>query len=365
MTSGDQVYRKLQEHLDKETVGFPATETGSDITLLKVLWTPEQALATLCLTHKPEPMDAIYARANVVCPGANGEEFTRESLEAALYAAAERGLIFFTDKDGDRRYKIIPYIVGFYETQVHYLTPEFRAADNAYMGDGGHAFAGATVSAMRTIPIEQSVEPHHEVSSFDAIRTLVEQAEEPIVAFECICRKHHELDGSPCKKATIKESCMAFGGFAENFLEFGKGKQVSKAEAIDIFRQAEEDGLVFQPSNTQVAEYVCSCCGCCCGQLIWQKYMEHPLDAWAANYYAEVDPDECTGCRICVDVCQVNGMNFNDDDMVSIVDLNRCIGCGNCVTSCPDSAITLIKKDEQTTPPTDFDDLQEVLMANK
>lgn len=356
MAPVDNVYRKLQEHLHEETVGFPATETGSDIRLLELLFTPEHARATMCLTHKPEPIDVVHARANP-------EEFSLEALESALYEAARRGLIFFQDVDGTRHYKVIPYIVGFYETQVFNLTPEFRAASAAYMMDGGHSFA--RVPAMRTIPIGQSIEPEHNVASFDDIRTLVEQADEPIVVFECVCRKNHELDGDPCRKTTLKESCMAFGAFAENFAEFSKGTQVSKSEALDILRQNEEDGLVFQPSNTQHAEYICSCCGCCCGQLGWQKAMPHPLEYWATNYFAEVDPDECSGCQVCVDVCQVNAMQFNEAENVSEVDLNRCIGCGNCAPSCLDEAITIIKKAPEIAPPRDFDDLQEVLMADR
>ena len=359
MTSADNIYRKLQEHLHKETVGFPATETGSDIKLLELLFTPEQASATLCLTHKPEPIDVVHKRAN-------GEEFTIEALESALYEAARRGLIFFQDVDGTRHYKVIPYVVGFYETQVFNLTPEFRAASAAYMEDGGgYTYINTSVPAMRTIPIEQSVEPEHNVASYDSIKTLVEQSEGAIAIFECICRKQHAAGGGTCQKTTRTETCMAFGAFAENIKEFKKSRMITKAEALELLRESEEEGLVFQPSNTQHAEYICSCCGCCCGQLGWQKSMPHPLEYWTTNYFAEVDPDTCTGCQICIDVCQVTAMKFNEDDMVSSVDLNRCIGCGNCVTACPDEAIALLKKAPEIAPPRDFDDLQEVLMADR
>jgi hypothetical protein len=35
MNDKDNVYRMLQEHLDDETIGFPSTESGSDIRVLK------------------------------------------------------------------------------------------------------------------------------------------------------------------------------------------------------------------------------------------------------------------------------------------------------------------------------------------
>ena len=355
MASEDQVYRELQEHLDRETMGFPATQTGSDIKLLKLLFTPEQAKATLCVTRQPESVDRIHERANP-------EELTIEELERVLYETAGRGLLFLRDVDGTKHYKVIPYIVGFYETQVFNLTPEFRAASGAYMADGGgSAMADIKVPIMRTVPVEQSIEADLHVSNYDDIKVLVEQSEEPVVVFECICRKHSELDGHPCEKATLKESCMAFGAFAETYLEFGKGRQVSKAEALEVLRQSEADGLVFQPSNTQHAEYICSCCGCCCGMLMMQKMHPHPLEIWGSNHFVEVDPDTCTGCETCVEACQVGAMKFNEDDGVSVADLNRCIGCGVCVSVCPTEAITLRKKDPEVAPPKDYDEQQEIL----
>ena len=162
-----------------------------------------------------------------------------------------------------------------------------------------------------------------------------------------------------------KETCMAFSSFAETFIEFSKGRQISKPEALEILRKNEEDGLVFQPSNTQFAEFICSCCGCCCGMLSLQKSLPQPLNHWTSNYFAEVDPDICSGCETCIDVCQVTAMKFNEDDRVSFIDLNRCIGCGNCVPACPDGAIALLNRESEVIPPKDHDALQEVIMGDK
>lgn len=359
MASEDNVYRELQEYLDRETVAFPATETGSDIKLLKLLFTPEQARATMCLTRKPEPVESIYERANP-------EEFTIEELGDALYEAAGRGLVFFQKVDGIRHYKIMPFVVGFYETQIFNLTPEFTNAAVAYsMDGGGQAFFDTKIPIMRTIPVSESIEPDHHVSSYDHIRSLVDQSDGPVVVFECICRKHSEQAGNPCQKATQRESCMAFGPFAETMAEFNKGKKISKSEALDILRTNEADGLVFQPSNTQHAEFICSCCGCCCGQLISQKSHAHPLEIWESSYFVEVDADLCTGCEDCVEACQVNAMTFDEDAGVSAVDLNRCIGCGNCVPVCPVEAIALQKKVSENVPPKDYDEQQEILTTGK
>lgn len=360
MESADVIYRNLRKYLDERTLGFPATESGSDIRLLKQLFSPEQAKATMCLTHKFEPMNLIYERANK-------EETTIEELERTLYETAGRGLIFLKDVDGTKYFKNIPYLIGFAEGQLNNLTPEYRAAAAAYAADGVFwpMFLATKVPQMRTIPINQSIVPEHHVSNYDDIKNLVEKSDGPIAIFECICRKGSELNGNPCQKTTRKETCMAFRSAAETYIEFNKGRQISKYEALEILRKNEEDGLVFQPSNTQVAEYICSCCGCCCGMLALQKALPQPLNHWASNYFAEVDPDICSGCETCVDACQVTAMKFNEDEGISYVDLDRCIGCGNCVPTCPDEAIKLLKKESEIAPPKDHDDLYEVIMVNK
>ena len=43
MENGDHVYRKLQRHLNSQAVGFPATKSGSEIRILKHIFTPQEA----------------------------------------------------------------------------------------------------------------------------------------------------------------------------------------------------------------------------------------------------------------------------------------------------------------------------------
>jgi len=47
------VYRKLQEHLNKMPVGFPATQSGVEIRVLKHLFTPKEAEVALHLKFQP------------------------------------------------------------------------------------------------------------------------------------------------------------------------------------------------------------------------------------------------------------------------------------------------------------------------
>ncbi|MBW1778832.1 MAG: 4Fe-4S ferredoxin, partial [Deltaproteobacteria bacterium] len=57
------IYIRLQRHLDRQPVGFPATKSGSEIKILKHIFTPQEAEIATCLTYKFEPLEAIFERA--------------------------------------------------------------------------------------------------------------------------------------------------------------------------------------------------------------------------------------------------------------------------------------------------------------
>ena len=63
MNEEDKLYRDLQLHLDKQTIGFPATNSGSDIRLLKQLFKPDQAEMAMMLTYRYQSLEQIQERA--------------------------------------------------------------------------------------------------------------------------------------------------------------------------------------------------------------------------------------------------------------------------------------------------------------
>jgi len=55
---------------------------------------------------------------------------------------------------------------------------------------------------------------------------------------------------------------------------------------------------------------------------------------------ATVNPDTCSGCRICNSMCPFNAISFHEDTMVSEINPALCQGCGTCVAACPAGAIS-------------------------
>ncbi|MDA8433560.1 MAG: 4Fe-4S binding protein [Nitrospiraceae bacterium] len=359
MDKTQQIYRDLQRHLDNQAVGYPATKSGAEMRILKRFFTPEEARLTMHLTYKPASVGSISDSAREM-------GLSPDAVEGMLDAMAKNGVIGRVEKEGVVHFHTLPFVVGMYEGQLKRLTPEFLKDVEEFTRDRafGIEFLSTELPQMRTIPIGQSISVEHHVSTYDDITGILENSEGPFAILECICRKTAAMKGNPCKMTARKETCMAIGNMAKFAIQSGAGREIGREDAQEIATMNESEGLVFQPSNTQKIEFLCSCCGCCCGMLRVQKMLPKPVEFWATNFSAAVNADTCSGCGMCVERCQVNAV-FVDEQGVAVVKGGRCIGCGNCVVTCPTGSISLQKKEKETEPPRDSEGLYDVIMANK
>jgi len=55
---------------------------------------------------------------------------------------------------------------------------------------------------------------------------------------------------------------------------------------------------------------------------------------------ATIHEENCSGCRICNNLCPYNAITFLDDKGVSFINAALCKGCGTCVAACPAQAIS-------------------------
>ncbi|MBN2029333.1 4Fe-4S dicluster domain-containing protein [bacterium] len=359
MDSEKTIYKNLQKHLNNQPVGFPATHSGIEIRLLKHFFTPEEAQLALCLNYKPTPMEQIYEKIDE-------SRMSLSDMEKILDGMLKKGSVGHMERDGVRYFFTMPLVVGMYEGHLERLTPEFLRDFEKYTSHKtwGLDFLSTEVSQMRTIPIEKSISIEHHIATYDQLTHLINESD-AIVINECICRKTAAMKGNPCQKTSRVETCMALGDIAKNCIRIGIGREISKEEALDIARQNEADGLILQPSNSQKAEFICACCGCCCGMLSVYNLLPRPHEFWTTNYHASVDSEICTGCKTCIERCQVHAIRMNEELGVATIDIDRCIGCGICVSTCPSEALTLIKKDNPVVPPEDSETLYETIMNNK
>jgi Na+-translocating ferredoxin:NAD+ oxidoreductase subunit B len=353
------ILRQLQQHLDRQAVGFPAVKSGADIRLLQRLFTPEEARLALHLTFRSAPTEEVARRAK----GEFAEGRVRELLDRMF----RKGAIGWRQREGADCWRVMPMVVGMYEAQDGEITRDFVEDARAYMRTPafGKSFLATGLPQMRTIPVHKSIAVERPVATYDRIRALVEKAPGPFVALKCICREGKALDGKPCARTTRLETCLGMNHAAASVLRRKHGHELKREEALALLNKNEEEGLVLQPANAQKPEFVCSCCGCCCGMLSMQKMLPHPVDFWSCNYHAVVEAERCISCEKCVKRCQVNAVKLKGQKQGIQINRSRCIGCGLCVTTCAKGALRLEKKEKVTIPPRDEEALHEEIMAKK
>lgn len=353
-----RIYRELQEHLDKLPVGFPATKSGVELRLLEYLFTLEEAKVALKLSFKYEPLSTIYDRLD-------DPKITIEELNVLLDKSVKKGAIHYKREGNEKLYANAMLVIGIFEYQVNRLTREFMDLLSEYEEYDVEMFR-TKISQTRIVPVEKSINHENTVATYNDIRELIKNAEGPIGVAFCVCREKQNVrsDRDPCKLIDGNlETCLGWGTMGRLYVDQGWGREVSKEEALKILDRNEKIGLIPQPGNAQKPEFICNCCGCCCGILRALKKMNNPARLMKTNFFAEVDADLCSGCEVCVDRCQMDAIIIVDN--ISTINKKKCLGCGLCVVTCPSEAISLKNKEKVVEPPEIPKDLYDMILSKK
>ncbi len=327
-----EIYEKLAQHLDNLPTGFPRTESGVEMRILKRLFTPEEAKVATLLTMMPEPVAGIAQRTAL-------EE---RALADTLADMAQKGLIFRIARGDHLLYSAAQFVIGIWEYHLNDLDEALIRDVNEYMPTLLHkGMLANKTQQLRVVPVAKSLSAEIAVMPFEAAEEIINKQSKIVVA-DCICRKEQAMIGKGCDKP--KEVCLSFGAGAYYYEQNGLGRAIDKAEALEIVKKGVEAGLVLQPGNQQKSLNICMCCGCCCGVLKNLKTLDKPARVVHTNYYAQVDEDLCTACEACVERCQMDAITVGE---TAVVDPDRCIGCGLCVTDCPTEAMRLKQKDQE------------------
>jgi electron transport complex protein RnfB len=330
------VYKKLAQHLDDLPGGFPSTESGVELRILRRLFTPEEAWMALQLTFVPE--EPVHIARRLRLP----EEETGRRLEDM----AKKGLIYrIQSKEGPLKYMAWQFVIGIWEFHVNSLDLDLIRDMEQYIPRLLNVEAWKKVPQLRTVPIGQSIPVEHHVMSYEIAEELVHSRRKILVA-PCICRRERRMAGHGCTKP--EETCLVFGDATDYYLRNGLGRMIDREEALGILKIADKEGLVLQPSNSQRVANICCCCGCCCGVLRTIKQYPRPADIISSPFRVSYQAESCQGCGTCVDRCQMDALRLDGDKLK--VDMSRCIGCGLCVTTCPTGSLTLVRKPSPEQP---------------
>lgn len=328
------IYKQLAIHLNNIPNGYPETESGVELKILKKLFGPDEAQLACHLDIEFESSQSIAKRLK-------RDERETSKLLKGMY---KKGLIEIKRGKGSFSFKLIPFVVGFYEHQNGNIDKEFAELFEEYYKEAFYRMMTISPSVHRVIPVEQAIPVNIEVMPYERASLYVEKARSWGV-IKCICRVQKQLIGEGCHHPI--ESCLLLSAVPGQFDRAKDIRSLTKSEAYAVLEEANKAGLVHTTNNVQEGiSYICNCCTCSCGVLRGIKELGQANSVASSDFFARVDQTLCSGCEECVNRCQFDALKMVDD--VFEVDPRLCVGCGLCISSCTTEAISLELKSEKT-----------------
>ena len=351
------VYERLADALDALPAGFTRTPSKLEIKLMKLVFTPEEALVAGTLSRKPETAAEIAERVGlpedkvtVLLEGMIPRRMVR--ADTLALETGVKGLGKVEAKPGEKaevvnvkKYRLQPFLVGWYESYLQESKPttkEFAQIYEQYVIEGG----GEKIFAPRpgpqgVIPYRGSLkpewlerEPHNDIDAHF-------QRHDRFLVIDCVCKKEKAaLHGHSCE-LPIKR-CGFVGmppvvPLSENVL--------SREEAIKLWNELDAMGTMVVEGfygftmGAEAPQFVggCHCCGCCCSILNAARLAHLEETVQRSNYRAVKDNEKCTNCGECVRRCQFFAHTFDEaTDDKPVYHREKCVGCGSCVMGCPE-----------------------------
>ena len=171
---------------------------------------------------------------------------------------------------------------------------------------------GGAGIGMHVIPVEKAIEMENESVDLEHISYWLSKYEGKYAASPCSCRRSRLTYDEGC--ADDPEGwCVAVGDMADYVVETQKdGRYISKEEALEIFRQAEENGFVHQITNIDGKDKIFAICNCnvnVCYALRTSQLFNTPNMSRSA-YIAKVEKQNCVACGKCVEACPAGAVKL-------------------------------------------------------
>lgn len=163
---------------------------------------------------------------------------------------------------------------------------------------------------MRVIPIETAISADTQSVPYEHLSYYLDKYDTFSVS-DCSCRKSRRILGQGCGHLE-HEMCIQMGTGAEYYIRTGRARQITRQEAEEILRKAEENGLMHQIPNIEglgESAAICNCCSCSCFAMRVATMFRSP-DAIRSNYVSQADKEKCVACGQCVENCPTNALRL-------------------------------------------------------
>lgn len=164
---------------------------------------------------------------------------------------------------------------------------------------------GGAGIGMHVIPVEKAIEMENQSVSVEHISHWLDKYDGKYAASPCSCRRSRKTFDEGC--ADDPEGwCIAVGDMADYVVETNKGgRYITREEALEIMKIAEENGFVHQITNIDGENKIFAICNCnvnVCYALRTSQLFNTPNMSRSA-YVARVTKENCVACGRCVEYC--------------------------------------------------------------
>ena len=170
---------------------------------------------------------------------------------------------------------------------------------------------GGSGIGMHVIPVEKAIESENEAIGLEKISYWLDKYEDKYAKSMCSCRASRQKLGECCGDDP-ENWCIAVGDMADYVVETQRGEYITKEEALDIFRRAEENGFVHQITNIDGEQKIFAICNCnvnICNALRTSQLFNTPNMSRSA-YVAKVESENCVACGRCVEGCPAGAVKL-------------------------------------------------------
>lgn len=302
-----------------------------------------------CIEHTFTEEEAGLIRHLSAVRGRTAEQIARrarkplDDVEPILDRMAfQKRVIGCDGAETQRRYRLMPIMPGIFEMVLIGESPEtlsdwhrrfaelFEALyETGYVVE----YQDRQAPFIRFLPVGRVAGGHPMALPSDQLEVILDRYDTFGVG-HCQCRMSTPPTGVGCGRPL--ENCTVFGEWAEQGIDAGWVRRVSRENVLEIKREAESHGLVNWVINIESAkgQASCSCCGCCCKAMRAVTEFNAPGMMAPPHFMPKFDETACKHCGNCAKACPMGAISLDRQEKNLQHQPARCIGCGLCQVAC-------------------------------